>query len=63
MIRVNALQGLGLKKRKKAVDFFKTESNTPILLNQDGEEETDPDNAIWLYAQVYGSLPYSALGF
>ena len=63
MIRVNAFDGLGIRKRKKAVDFFKTESNTPILLNDDGEEEVDPNRAVWLYAQVYGSLPYSALGF
>jgi len=63
MVRVNEVTGTGITKRKRAVDFFKTDSTTPILLNADGEEETNPNNALWLFAQVYGSLPYSALGF
>jgi len=63
MVRQNETVGSGIYKRKRAVDFFKTDSPTPILLNADGEEETNPNNALWLFAQVYGSLPYSALGF
>jgi len=63
MLRVNEYVGAGVRKRKRAVDFFKTESTTPVLLNSDGEEETNPNNALWLFAQVYGSLPYAALGF
>lgn len=63
MVRAEAASGNGVEARKRAIDFFKVDSSTPVLLNQGGGEETDPNNAIWLYAQVYGSLPYSALGF
>jgi hypothetical protein len=37
-------------------------TTTPVLLNAAGKEETNADNAIYLTAQVYGSLPYNALG-
>jgi hypothetical protein len=37
-------------------------TTTPVLLNSAGEEETDPDAAVYLTAQVYGSLPYASLG-
>lgn len=34
----------------------------PVLLKTDGTRETDPQNAVWLEWQRYGSLPYNALG-
>lgn len=34
----------------------------PVLLKANGTRETNPDNAYFLFAQVYGSLPYNALG-
>jgi hypothetical protein len=34
----------------------------PVLLTPTGEVETDPNNANFLYFQIYGELPYSVLG-
>lgn len=34
----------------------------PVLLKTDGTKETDPNNAVFIYTQVYGSLPYGSLG-
>jgi hypothetical protein len=47
---------------RRAVDSFGQEKTTPVLLKDNGTEETNPDNAHFFYTQVYGSLPYSALG-
>ena len=47
---------------RRAVDSFGQEKTKPVLLKADGTEETNPDNAVFIYTQVYGSLPYSALG-
>lgn len=38
------------------------EVTKPVLLKQDGTQEMVPDNAYFAYTQLYGSLPYSALG-
>ncbi|HUS38332.1 MAG TPA: hypothetical protein VMX74_02725 [Pirellulales bacterium] len=34
----------------------------PVLLKADGTQETNPANAVFVHTQLYGSLPYSALG-
>ena len=34
----------------------------PVLLKEDGTQETDPTKAFWLEKQVYKPLPYNALG-
>jgi hypothetical protein len=47
---------------RRATDDFGQEKTKPVLLKVDGTEETDPDAAYFFYTQVYGSLPYSALG-
>jgi hypothetical protein len=47
----------------RAVDDNKSPVTRPILLKEDGTRETNPDNAYFLHAQVYGSMPYNALGF
>lgn len=47
----------------RAVDDNKSPVTRPILLKADGTRETNPDNAFFLHSQVYGSLPYNALGF
>ena len=46
----------------RAVDDNKQEMTKPVLLKADGSQETDPNNAYFVHTQVYGSLPYSALG-
>jgi hypothetical protein len=46
----------------RAVDDAGAPVTKPVLLKEDGTRETDPDNAHFLFAQVYGSLPYNALG-
>lgn len=46
----------------RATDSFGQEKTKPVLLKANGTEETDPDNAVFIHTQVYGSLPYSALG-
>lgn len=44
------------------VPFTQTPVTKPILLNANGYREDDPENAHFLFFQVYGSLPYNALG-
>lgn len=46
----------------RAVDKEKQPTTRPVLLNQIGEEEINPENAHWLEFQRYQPLPYSALG-
>lgn len=46
----------------RAVDGNYQEVTKPVLLKIDGTQETNPDNAYFVHTQVYGSLPYSALG-
>lgn len=46
----------------RAVDDNKSPVTKPVLLKSDGTRETDPDAAVFLYAQVYGQLPYNSLG-
>jgi hypothetical protein len=38
------------------------EVTKPVLLKATGEQELNPDNARFIYTQLYGTLPYSALG-
>jgi hypothetical protein len=57
----------GLKERKdgrlqRATDELMQEVTKPILLKANGEREEDPEAAVWLYAKVYGDLPYNNLG-
>ena len=40
----------------------KTPVTKPVLLKEDGTEETNPDNAHWLLFQTLNSLPFNALG-
>lgn len=47
---------------QRAIDELGQEKTKPVLLKLNGEEETNPDNAVFVHTQVYGSLPYSALG-
>jgi hypothetical protein len=47
---------------QRAIDALGQEVTKPVLLKADGTQETDPDNAYFVHTQVYGSLPYSALG-
>lgn len=47
---------------QRARDDMGQEQSKPVLLKSDGTQETDPDNAVFKYTQVYGSLPYSVLG-
>lgn len=46
----------------RAVDDLREPVTKPVLLKSDGTRETDPNNAHFIYHQVYGSLPYNALG-
>lgn len=46
----------------RAIDDMKQPVTRPVLLKSDGTLETDPDNAYFVHTQVYGSLPFSALG-
>jgi hypothetical protein len=48
--------------KRRAFDDFKQDVTKPVLLKLNGEEETNPNNAVFIHTQVYGSLPYSALG-
>jgi hypothetical protein len=43
-------------------DEMGQELTKPTLLKLDGTKEPDSNNAIFVYTQIYGSLPYSALG-
>lgn len=47
---------------RKATDGLGQEVTKPVLLRVNGEQETNPDNAYFVHSQVYGTLPYSALG-
>lgn len=47
---------------RRATDDLGQEVTRPVLLKSDGTQETDPNNAVFFHTQVYGSLPYSALG-
>lgn len=47
---------------RRATDGQGADESKPVLLKTDGTRETNPDNAVFKYTQVYGSLPYSALG-
>lgn len=46
----------------RARDSNGLETSKPVLLDANGLIETDPAAAIFIYTQVYGSLPYSGLG-
>lgn len=46
----------------RAPDSNKAPTTKPVLLKPDGTLEDDPENAHFLFFQVYGSLPYNALG-
>jgi hypothetical protein len=50
------------RNSSRARDINGQEVTKPVLLKPDGTQEFDPNNAIWLYRKVYGSLPYSGLG-
>ena len=47
---------------QRARDPQGLEVSKPVLLKADGTQETNPDNAVFNYTQVYGSLPFNALG-
>jgi len=47
---------------RRATDDQMQEVTKPVLLKTDGTQETNPDNAVFYYTQVYGTLPYSGLG-
>lgn len=47
---------------QRAVDDQQQDVTKPVLLKADGTRETNPDNAVFIHTQVYGSLPYSGLG-
>lgn len=58
-------EGLYIKENnviRRATDELGQERSKPVLLDIDGEEESNPDNAVFFHTQVYGSLPYSGLG-
>lgn len=46
----------------RARDEYGQEVSKPVLIKADGSQETNPDNALFVYTQLYGSLPYSGLG-
>lgn len=46
----------------RALDAQGQEVSKPVLLKANGEQEFNPDNAIFIYSQVYGSLPYAGIG-
>jgi hypothetical protein len=47
---------------QRAVDNLGQEVTKPVLLKANGTQEYDPAAALFVYTQLYGSLPYSALG-
>lgn len=47
---------------RRATDNLGQEVTKPVLLTVTGEQETNPDNAVFKYTKVYGELPYSGLG-
>jgi hypothetical protein len=46
----------------RARDQLGQEVSKPVLLKTNGDQELDPDNAVFIYTKVFDSLPYSALG-
>ena len=46
----------------KPIDGKGSDSVKPVLLKADGTLETNPANAVFVHTQLYGSLPYNALG-
>jgi hypothetical protein len=46
----------------RARDEMGQEVTKPVLLKANGTQETNENNAIFIYTKIYGSLPYSALG-
>lgn len=47
----------------RAVDSNNQPVSTPVLLKADGTREPDPEQAVWLEAQVLFPTSYDALGF
>jgi hypothetical protein len=48
----------------RAVDLVTKDLMTkPVLLKEDGTRETNPENAFFIEKQLYGTLPFNALGF
>jgi hypothetical protein len=47
---------------QRARDPLGQEVTKPVLLKANGTQEFDPNNALFQYTKLYGSLPYSALG-
>jgi hypothetical protein len=47
---------------RRATDDQGQEMTKPVLLKADGTQETNPNAAVFIHTQVYGSLPYSGLG-
>jgi len=47
---------------RRATDDQMQEVTKRVLLKEDGTQETNPDAAVFFHTQVYGSLPYAALG-
>ena len=48
----------------RAVDLVTKDLMTkPVLLKEDGTRETNPENAFFIEKQLYGPLPFNALGF
>lgn len=46
----------------RARDAMGQEVTKPVLLDAQGFQETNPNRAYFIYTQLYGTLPYSALG-
>jgi hypothetical protein len=49
-------------KKVRALDQNGEPMSRPVLLKENGEEETNGQNAFWKEFQRYGYLPYNALG-
>jgi len=47
---------------QRELDDKGQEMTTPVLLKADGTLETNENDDLGVYTQVYGALPYSALG-
>lgn len=47
---------------QRALDEKGQESPKPVLLDQYGRQERNPDAAVFIHTQAYDSLPYSGLG-
>jgi hypothetical protein len=53
---------IGYRMPYRARDINGLEVSTPVMLTDIGQQETNPDNAVYRYTQVYDSLPFNALG-